>query len=222
MACGFTGSILRVNLTTRHIETLTPGEELYRRYLGGGALGTYFLLREGAAQADPLSEHNVLTIAAGVTTGAAVSGASRVCLTALSPITGLIGDSQAGGRLGPYLKRAGYDAFVLTGRAASLSYLYVDDTTVEIRSADKLAGRTVLGAHEALVSELGGKQLSILPAPRWISTTWPAAPAWARCWAARTCGRWWCAAARSSPSPPSRSSRSCSARRGGGCPRWAF
>ncbi len=162
MACGFTGKILRIDLTTRSVEILSPDETFYRRYLGGGTVGTYFLLKEGAATADPLTPQNVLTIAAGVTTGAAVSGVSRVCLTALSPITGMIGDSQAGGWLGPYLKRAGYDAIVISGRAESLSYLYIDSTTVEIRPAAQLAGKTVMAAHEVLSGELGGKSLSIL------------------------------------------------------------
>ena len=46
MSNGFTGTILRVNLTTGAIEKQKFDEEFYRLYMGGGAFGTYFLLKE--------------------------------------------------------------------------------------------------------------------------------------------------------------------------------
>jgi len=115
MPDGYTGTVLRVDLTSGRIEKQEPGADFYRTYLGGGAFGTHFLLRETRGDLDALDERNVLTIAPGVTTGAAVSGASRCCVTALSPATAAVGDSQAGGSIGPMIKRAGYDAIVITG-----------------------------------------------------------------------------------------------------------
>ncbi len=117
MSNGFTGTILRVNLSTGSIEKQKLNEQFYRMYLGGGAFGTYFLLKETAPDLDALAEQNILTIAPGVTTGAPVSGLSRCCVTALSPVTGAIGDSQTGGSIGPMIKRAGYDAIVITGKS---------------------------------------------------------------------------------------------------------
>ena len=96
MSNGFIGAILRVNLTTGSIEEQKPDERFYRMYMGGGAFGTYFLLKETCPDTDALAEENVLTVAPGVTTGAPLSGASRCCVTALSPVTGAVGDSQAG------------------------------------------------------------------------------------------------------------------------------
>ena len=90
MSNGFTGTILRVDLTSGRIEKQNPDADLYRTYMGGGALGTYFLLTETSADVAPLDARNVLTIAPGVTTGAPVSGASRVCVTAFSPRTGTL------------------------------------------------------------------------------------------------------------------------------------
>ena len=162
MSEGFTGTILRVNLTTCRIEKQQHNEEFYRTYMGGGAFGTYFLLKETPGSLDALAAENVLTIAPGITTGAAVSGLSRCCITALSPETGAVGDSQTGGSIGPTIKRAGYDAIVITGKAKKASYLFVDDDDVQIRDADHLKGRTVLEAHDALTAELGRQGLSIL------------------------------------------------------------
>ncbi|UCE49619.1 MAG: aldehyde ferredoxin oxidoreductase family protein [Phycisphaerales bacterium] len=162
MSNGLTGAIVRVNLTTGSIEKQKLGEQFYRMYMGGGAFGTYFLLRETSADTDALAEQNVLTIAPGVTTGAPVSGASRCCVTALSPITGAVGDSQAGGSIGPMVKRAGCDAIVITGRAEKPVYLLIDGGNVRIVDAGHLRGLTVLDAYDALTSECGGSKLSIL------------------------------------------------------------
>ena len=161
MSHGFTGTLLRVDLTSGRIEKRHPGTDFYRTYMGGGAVGTYFLLAETSADVGALDERNVLTIAAGVTTGAPVSGASRVCVTALSPVTGAVGDSQAGGSIGPAIKRCGYDAIIIKGAARRPSYLLVDGDKVTLKDARHLWGKTVLEVHDALSQDPGGK-LSIL------------------------------------------------------------
>ncbi|MDT8272293.1 MAG: aldehyde ferredoxin oxidoreductase family protein [Desulfomonilia bacterium] len=162
MPNGYTGTILRVDLTSGTISRENPAEDFYRTYMGGGAIGTYFLLRETSPETDAFSEENLVTIAPGVPTGAAVSGVSRCCFTSLSPETGAVADSQAGGELGPMIKRAGYDAIIVTGKAPSPSYLLVDDATVEIRDASRLWGRSVLEVHELLSSEIGGRKICVL------------------------------------------------------------
>jgi aldehyde:ferredoxin oxidoreductase len=162
MPKGFNGIVLRVDLTSGKTKKQEFDQEFYRTYLGGGAVGTYFLLKELPRDCDPLSEHNILTIAPGVTTGAAVSGASRCCITALSPLTGMVGDSQAGGNIGPFIKRAGYDAVVVTGRSEQPCYLKVTGQQVEIKNASHLAGRPVIEVQDRLERELGGGRWSIL------------------------------------------------------------
>ena len=162
MANGYTGTILRVDLTTRKIDKLKFPEAFYRTYMGGSAVGAYFLLKECPDDLDALNEKNVLTIAPGVTTGAAVSGVSRCGITALSPETGAIGDTQAGGNIGPAIKRAGYDAIVITGRAKSPSYVWIEDEEIQIKDANHLWGKTILDVHDMLTGELGKSKLSIL------------------------------------------------------------
>ena len=162
MAKGFTGIILRVDLTTGKTERLELSEEFYRTYMGGSGFGAYFLLKEIKTKTDPLAPENIVTIAPGITTAAAVSGVSRCCITALSPETGGVGDSQLGGNIGPLIKRAGYDAIVITGKADVPSYLLVDGDSVEIKNGSQIWGKTVLEAHDALTDELGNKNISIL------------------------------------------------------------
>ena len=162
MSDGFTGTILRVNLSANSIEKQDFDESFYRKYMGGGAFGTYFLLKETSADLDALAEQNVLTIAPGVTTGALVSGASRCCITALSPETSAVGDSQLGGSIGPMIKRAGYDAIVITGKAKTLSYLLVEGGDVQVMDAAHLEGKTVLEVHDALTAEFSDSKLCVL------------------------------------------------------------
>jgi len=162
MAKGFTGTLLRVDLTHNTIEKVQMPEKFYRTYMGGTAFGAYFLLKELSGAIDAFDEKNIITIATGAATGAAVSGVSRCCITAISPETGGAGDTQLGGSIGPMIKRAGFDAVVITGKAEKPSYLMVDEDTIEIRDAGHIWGKTILEAHDTLTGEHGVKNISIL------------------------------------------------------------
>lgn len=162
MPIGYSGKILRINLTTGKFEIREFDEGFYRLYLGGGGFGTYFLLLETDADTEALSPENVITIAPGITTGPAVSGVSRCSITSLSPETGAVGDTQAGGNLGPFLKRCGYDAVVITGKSEKPSYIYIDENTLEIRDAEEYANKTILKARDLFVSNLGTDKISVL------------------------------------------------------------
>ena len=65
--------------------------------------------------------------ALGPITGVSVPGGSRHSVGAKSPLTGLFGESEAGGYWGAELKRAGWDAIIVQGRAAHPVYLWVHD-----------------------------------------------------------------------------------------------
>lgn len=159
---GYFDRILIVDLTTGESEIFSPGEEFFRSHLGGGGIGAWFLLKETGPDTDPLSADNVLVVAPGVATGAAVSGVSRCAATSLSPLTNMAVDSQAGGSIGPMIKRAGYDAIVVKGRATRLSFLVVDGNGASIENAEGHAGKTVIEVHRALVVEHGEKGTSVI------------------------------------------------------------
>lgn len=97
MLYGYAGKILHVDLTRGKISTEQPTEEFYKTYLGGSAMGTYYLFKNTPAGADPLGPENTLAFMLSPTTGVSISGQSRMNATAKSPETGLIGDSQVGG-----------------------------------------------------------------------------------------------------------------------------
>jgi aldehyde:ferredoxin oxidoreductase len=91
--------------------------------------------------ADPVGPENILTLMTGVTTGAAISGQSRINANAKSPISGGIGDSQSGGFFPAELKFAGFDGIVIKGKSPKPVYLAIIDGNYELRDAAHLMGK---------------------------------------------------------------------------------
>jgi aldehyde:ferredoxin oxidoreductase len=162
MPFGYCGKILHVDLSSGNISIEEPPESFYRRYMGGSALNLYYLLREMPAGADPLGPENILALSAGVATGTAISGQSRVTATAKSPLTGAIGDSQAGGFWPAKLKFAGFDAVIIKGKSPKPVYLWVHDGEAELRDAAHIWGK-LTGEAEALIKAgLADPKLEVL------------------------------------------------------------
>jgi len=161
MPFGYHNKILHADLTTGELEVEQPGEEFYRKYMGGSALGMYYLLRDTEPGIDPLGPENVLVLALSVLTGAPISGQSRMTAVAKSPLTDAVGDSQAGGFFPAEMKFAGFDAIVIKGHAEKPVYLWVHDGEAELRPAEHLWGK-VTGESEALIrEELDDKRIEI-------------------------------------------------------------
>lgn len=155
MSTGYTGRILRVDLSNKKTWVEEHDDAFYRTYLGGRALTAYYLLRETSPGLDPLGPENLLVMAPGPLTGAPFSGQGRNGFGAKSPLTGGFGNAEAGGYWGAELKRAGFDAVVVAGRAEKPVYLWIKDQQVEIRDASGFWGLEVLEAQEALRKEVG-------------------------------------------------------------------
>ena len=159
MSYGYTNRILKVDLSSRRIEVEKRDDAFYRRYLGGRAMVTYYLINEMAAGSDPLGAENLLIFAPGVLTGAPVSGQGRNGIGAKSPLTGGLGSSEAGGFWGSELKRAGFDAIVVRGQASSPVYLWIKDGQAELQDAARLWGLTVGECEDVVRDELGDSKI---------------------------------------------------------------
>ena len=133
---GFTGQVLRVDLSTGRSAVEEPEPALYRRYGGGSGLAMYYLLRELRPGADPLGPENVMVFMTGAMSGTPLWGANRYVVATKSPLTGGLGRSEAGGWWGPELKAAGFDGIVLSGKASGPVYLHIRDGEVEVVPAD--------------------------------------------------------------------------------------
>jgi aldehyde:ferredoxin oxidoreductase len=157
MPNGFNGKILHVDLTKGELTVEEPNEAFYRKYLGGSAMGMHYILREMPKGADPLSPENILTLMTGVTTGAAISGQSRINANAKSPISGGIGDSQGGGFFPAELKFAGFDGIVIKGKSPKPVYLAIVEGKPELRDAAHLMGKKTGEVDDILHGEVDPK-----------------------------------------------------------------
>lgn len=161
MTKGFAGKILHVDLNKGQLEVEKPDEAFYRQYLGGSLMGLYFLWKNTPKNADPLSPENTLTFAISAPTGLPVSGQSRCTATCLSPSSGGVADSQAGGFWPAELKFAGFDAIVIRGVSKEPVYLWIKDGQAELREAGHLWGRLTHDVDTVLKKELGDNRIEI-------------------------------------------------------------
>src|SRR5512137_2973064 len=157
----YNGKVLHVDLTTGKTWVENPPDEFYRKYGGGSAMGVYYLLKEAPAKVDPFSPENMLTMFLGVPTGLPISGQSRMVVTAKSPLTGTIGDSQCGGFFPAQMKFSGYDGIVFTGKSPKPVYLWIKDGAVEIREASHLWGKVTGEVENTIREELGDNKVEI-------------------------------------------------------------
>ena len=65
------------------------------------------------------------------------------------------GEAVCHGTFGAELKRAGYDAVILTGKAEKPVYLWIDDDSVQLLDAAKLWGKSPSETEDAIKDELG-------------------------------------------------------------------
>ena len=161
MAGGYVGRILHVNLTTASTSIEEPPEEFYRTYVGGSAMGTFYLFRNTPRGADPLGPENTLAVMLSPLTGVSISGQSRATATAMSPLSGLVGDSQAGGFWPAELKFAGFDGIVITGKSSKPVYLWIKDGQAELRDASHLWGKITGEVEAAIKKELGDPKIEV-------------------------------------------------------------
>ena len=161
MSDGFTRRILHVDLTTGSLEVETPDEKFYRKYLGGSAMGLYYILKGMKPGADAFSPENVLTLMVSVLTGAPISGQSRMCANARSPLVDGIGDSQCGGFFPAEMRFAGYDGIVVRGRSPKPVYLWLHDGQAELRPAGHLWGKTTSQVDDELKADLRDDKIEI-------------------------------------------------------------
>lgn len=162
MAKGYRGRILRVDLTRGSTTVEEPGEAIYRRYLGGGGLGAYYLLRELPRGADPLGPENRLIFMTGPLNGLPLSGANRYSAVAKSPLTGGYGEAEAGGYWGPELKATGFDGIIVEGQSPRPVWLYVHDGEAELRDGSRYWGGLADAVQHGLEEELGDPRIRVL------------------------------------------------------------
>ena len=151
---GFYNQLLRINLSQQTFSEKQLSDELLKESLGGKGLGTYLMLKEIPPGVDPLSEENKLIFAIGPVTDTRMWSGSRYGVFSKSPLTGIYGESYAGGRVAPQMKRCGYDAIIIEGKNDCPLYLEITDEQVKFHKASHLWGKETYFTEDALLKEV--------------------------------------------------------------------
>ncbi len=158
---GYTGKVLRVDLTSKTFKEEPLPVEVAQDFIGGSGLTVKYVFDEVPPDCDPLGPENKLVYAPGPLTGSTIPCASRMAINAKSPATGAMGVATTGGHFPVEMKRAGYDAIIIEGKAAEPTYLYIKKGEVKFRSAAKIWGMWSSDTQQAIKDELHDQNVRV-------------------------------------------------------------
>ncbi|MBW2040362.1 MAG: aldehyde ferredoxin oxidoreductase family protein [Deltaproteobacteria bacterium] len=153
MKGGYTGEILKIDLSERkaHVEELQ--ERIAVEYIGGGGINARLALDLIKPGEDPFSPGNVLLIGAGPFVGTLIPGSSKCNITSKSPHKKFIGTSGSG-HLG-FIKFAGFDNIAIFGKSEKPTYLKIFNDRVEFKDASHIWGKDIYEATDIIRQEVG-------------------------------------------------------------------
>jgi aldehyde:ferredoxin oxidoreductase len=163
MANGYTGKILRVNLTTKEIGAIETAK--YEEYRGGYGMGTAIFWDLAVAPGewdmkDAFDPRNVIPLMVGPLAATGVPGAGRTSVCGLSPETFPTCEfwrGNLGGRFGTTLKLAGWDGVVVEGKADRPVWINIINDQVKIEDAKELWGLDTYETQDRIAKMVGGR-----------------------------------------------------------------
>jgi len=159
---GWCGKILNVDLSNMRVTELDT-MDYADRFLGGRGIATKIYWEEVGADVDAFDPENRLILMSGPLGATGTQGASRFEVVGKSPMLMPEGFcyGNLGGFFGPYLKRAGYDGVVISGRSEKPVYLWIHDGKTQMLDASFLWGKGVYAVRDIL-KETHGKNVRFI------------------------------------------------------------
>ena len=157
---GWSGQILRVDLSNRRIRT-EPTEPYSKQVLGGRGIGQLILFHELDPNADPLGPDNKVILSAGPLVGTSVPASGRLSVDWKNVQTGGVGSANLGGHFAPELKYAGFDSIVIEGKADKPVVLFIQDGKAQLLDASSIWGKTTWETEDALRKQLKEPKLRV-------------------------------------------------------------
>src|SRR5574341_462966 len=151
---GFHGRMLHIDLSAGKSTWADLEESRLRGFLGGIGLGTSLLYDYAPAGVEPFSPANPLIFTSAPLVGTGLTTTAKFAVVTKSPLTGFIADSLSSSHFALELKRIGLDALIITGQSASMTYIFIQNQRVEIRSAEHLLGKSPAETESLIRSEL--------------------------------------------------------------------
>jgi aldehyde:ferredoxin oxidoreductase len=158
---GYAGKMVYADLSAGTVTIKPTPPELKQQYIGGRGFGIRLLTDMVDPKVDPLGEKNILVFAAGPLTGTGIPLGSRYEVSTISPLSGTAMSGNSGGVFGWKMKKAGFDAVVVTGRSRRPLWLFLDSGKAEFRDASGLWGMTTGQTTDAIIRELGDQSVRV-------------------------------------------------------------
>lgn len=152
--CGYMGRVAKLDLTTGMMTDYPWSDRDRELYMGGKIMAAKILYDNLKGTEEALSAENILVIATGPLTGTGAPSSNRFDISSLSPQTGIMASSNCGGNFGYYLKKAGFDALVITGRCRGHKWLEIENDKFTLHDADDLWGRKISETQSLLAEKL--------------------------------------------------------------------
>jgi aldehyde:ferredoxin oxidoreductase len=139
---GYANRTLFIDLNTNEIKIKPVSDEMKEKFIGGKGFDLWLMWNalpnnKIVMWDDP---DNEICISSGPLGGSIFyPGSGKSIVTTISPLTGIIIDSNVGGYFGPYLKFSGFDAIEIHGKANVEVIIYIDGVEgfVQIESVDE-------------------------------------------------------------------------------------
>lgn len=147
---GWTGKFLYVNVGKGKAVACEYESSMAENFLGGRGFAVKILWDELKRGVDPLSPENKLVFATGPLTGFALPSSGKLVVAAKSPLTGGYGDGNIGTTAAVHMRKAGYDALIIEGKANKPTILVVRDKSAEFLDARDLWGLNSFETEERL------------------------------------------------------------------------
>jgi aldehyde:ferredoxin oxidoreductase len=158
---GYAGKMVYADLSAGKVTIKPTPQELKKQFIGGRGFGIRLLTDMVDPKIDPLGDKNVLIYAAGPLTGTGIPLGSRYEVSTISPLTGTAMSANSGGVFGWKMKKAGFDAVIVSGKSKKPVYLFLDNGKAELRDATSLWGKTTGQTTDAILDELNDKSVRV-------------------------------------------------------------
>jgi len=155
---GYMDKVVILDLSTREVKNYPLSDGDREKYLGGKALAAKIASDCIGDSTDALAEESCIVIASAPLTGTGAPCTGQFYAAALSPMTGKLEVAACGGELGLYLKKAGYDALIIKGSCAELTWLEIRNDKFLFHSARSLRGMRVSAAQKEVQSAVDSER----------------------------------------------------------------
>ncbi|MDI6806180.1 MAG: aldehyde ferredoxin oxidoreductase N-terminal domain-containing protein, partial [Candidatus Bathyarchaeia archaeon] len=147
---GWNGKLLYVDLSKSKAVAKPYEASFAKSFFGGRGFAAKILWDELKPGIDPLSPENKLVFAVGPLTGFALPSSGKMVAASKSPLTGGYGDGNVGTFAAVQIRRAGYDAVIVEGKAQKPVVLLIQDSQADFLDAKDLWGATSFEAERKL------------------------------------------------------------------------